>query len=223
MQHSKDFQNVLMSILSFLLLLTGRFLTNIFLVFQIIAVRCAFESQEICQFQTDQIRFYLNILGMVFSIGITYFQYVYLFTMFPQDHIPWASPLNKYRILKRLVLLVSVIILSFIDFWTKIIAFYVVLIPLFILQTIQIWILVFSRVSFDPIIELADILYDCLFWTLLFYGITIEISQEVTDTSYCIIAIFSSIICTVLIYLYKRQMNEHFLKKSNTQQKNEHA
>ena len=66
------------SVLSFLCIMTGRFLTPIFVCFQLIAVRCAFDSSHRClAHPTSTARFITNCLGMIASVTCGYIQYNY--------------------------------------------------------------------------------------------------------------------------------------------------
>ena len=67
----KDNQTLIITIFSFLIMLTGRYLAYGILVFQIIAIRCAF-SCSVCSETTDQGRLYSNSIGVVITVMFMY-------------------------------------------------------------------------------------------------------------------------------------------------------
>lgn len=98
-----------------------------------ISIRCGFDKQNYCVGITETPRVITNIFGILFNAFFFYIHFIYLSTDFPMNEIPWAKPLSKFDLIKRLLLLVSTIIIVFIDFWTRSIEFFVMLIPLFVI------------------------------------------------------------------------------------------
>lgn len=72
-----------LTLMSLLVVLIGRFLSHIFLVFQILAVRCAYDSAPICLTKTDQPRFILNLLGIALTLLTMYYEFSHLYLIFP--------------------------------------------------------------------------------------------------------------------------------------------
>ena len=130
---SRNYNSPTFSVISFMMLINGRFLTFIFFIFQILSIKCGFDSASICYGQTQRSRVIANFFGIFLNVLFFYYQYIYLSSNFPMNVIPWAKPHNKYDLVKRCLLLASCIIIVFIDFFTKSTQFFVILIPLFVI------------------------------------------------------------------------------------------
>lgn len=121
----------------------------------------------------------------------------------PQDNIPWAHANNNYRIIKRIILLCCVFIISLIDVLLGIVDFYILLIPLVILQTFQIWILLNNRAAFSRNVEFGLILRDSIIWSFYFFAILIELCSDISDFTFCIILFLTIPGIAVSIYKLK--------------------
>ena len=64
-------QNSIANFLTFLLFVSGRFLSFGLMVFQIIAIRC-FETSDVCSTTTDPVRLYINIIGLILNVSHIY-------------------------------------------------------------------------------------------------------------------------------------------------------
>ncbi len=59
--------NSVAGLLTFLLFVSGRFLSFGLMIFQVIAIRCS-EISEACNNVTDPTRLYINIIGLILNV-----------------------------------------------------------------------------------------------------------------------------------------------------------
>ena len=212
----KHSHNPFHSAISFLCILNGRSLIFVFLSFQLLAVRCAFDDYCLPH-KSSTTALITNSLGILACLASGYVQYSYQYSIFPQLNIPWAMPRTYFRLLKRLSQFLCVLILILIDFWVDVLSFYVVLIPLFLIQTLILWILLSSRVAFHFPIEVAHCLVDSFIWTILFYALVIEITHDSTDITYLIMVVFTTVALFTALQLGKRHLQHSKLSNFRVQ------
>eukprot|EP00347_Sterkiella_histriomuscorum_P010786 403374925 len=208
----RDYQgNYIISCTSFLILFTGRFLSNLILGFQISTIKCGFTITE-CHSKTNQGSVIVSFIGILANIIVVYAQFVWFELKIPVRNIPWASSSNNYLFIQRLILLIGIFILALEDQLLKIVAYYVILIPILILQTIQIWIVLNHQIAFNNLIEGCLIVRDNTVWTLSLIATIILLSSEASDPMYIVISIGMIITCSISLY-HIRQIRKRKLFK----------
>jgi len=148
----------------------------------------------------------LSIVGILNNFYFVYIRLKLLQCNFPIPQVPWAMPMNKYYYFERLLRFTAVFLVSFQTWLTSLVDHYVLLIPIILLQSIQMWILLFNRASFTPIIDTTLVVKDSVIWTCSVFAIALSMSSNYSDASYCILTVIAICAISAVILLQKKEI-----------------
>lgn len=187
-------------IASFLLLFVGRFLAQYFMAIQLQAIKCTYILND-CAVKTDQIRFVTNIIGLVLILIIMYFQQFLQECVFSDDDVPWAAIPSTANLMSKLEYFVIVILVVFQKDILNLTQFFVLMIPLLVVSTLQGWILIFRKIVINDIVDLAYIIKNSVLWSISLFALVLNLSNIKPDISFYILLVVSLIIFPLLVYL----------------------